>query len=103
MTEYQLQILRTETILPSKEAALSLLNAYVHHRIGQPVAVLYKDSNGDTKVLYAIGKKDPDTVPEGQSKCGPDFYDIIGSDGGSSSSIIWEGESPDTKIEWEGE
>ena len=88
MTEYQLQLLRTETILPSKEAALSLLNAYVHHRVGQPVSVLYQDG-ADVKVLYAIGKKDPDNVAEGQPKCGPDFYDIIG-DGSDADAVLAE-------------
>lgn len=88
MTEYQLQLLRTETILPSKEAALSLLNAYVHHRIGQPVSVLYQDG-ADVRVLYAIGKKDPDDVAEGQPKCGPDFYDIIG-DGSDADAVLAE-------------
>lgn len=88
MTEYQLQLLRTETILPSKEAALSLLNSYVHHRVGQPVSVLYQDGD-DVRVLYAIGKKDPDDVAEGQPKCGPDFYDIIGA-GSDADAVLAE-------------
>ena len=87
MTEYQLQILRTESVLPSKQAAILLLDTYEHHKIGQPVSVLYKDGQ-DTRVLYAIGKKDPDTLPVGEPKCGSDFYDIISNDSSASSDCV---------------
>lgn len=85
MTEYQLQILRTETVLPSKEAAITLLDTYEHHRIGQPVAVLYK-SNQTTHVLYAIGKKTASSTES--SNHGPEFYEIIGDGGSQDEDLV---------------
>ena len=71
MTEYELNILRSEQVLDSLDIAIHILNEYKHHSIGQPIALLYK-SNKEIKLLLAIGKKEGG----GDSS----YYEIINKD-----------------------
>lgn len=76
MTEYELNILRSEQVLDSLDIAINVLNNFEHHSIGQPISLLYKDidSDGDevVKLLLAVGKK----VGGGDSS----YYEIINRD-----------------------
>lgn len=69
--EYILQILRSNTVVGDYYSAKSILDSFTGHRVGQPISILYGDSN-NPKVLFVIGKKDGGK--------GPEYYDII-SDG----------------------
>lgn len=76
MTEYELNILRSEQVLDSLDIAINVLDNYKHHSLGQPVTLLYKkrDSEGKevVKLVLAIGKKSG-----GGDKT---YYEIINSD-----------------------
>ncbi len=73
MFEYELQLLRSNATLESRDIAVQLLNSYKYHAIGQPISLSYKDAaTNSTKVLFAVGKKNG----EGEN-CGADYYDII--------------------------
>ena len=63
MTEYELNILRSNQVLDSLDIAINVLDNYKHHSLGQPIALLYRDSNianntQNIKLLLAIGKKE---------------------------------------------
>lgn len=87
MADYSLNILRNETPIESKEAAIVVLDQFEDHMIGQPISLLYYNDNQEVRILFAIGKKNASDVQAGGEKCGPDFYDIIGE---SSGQVFWE-------------
>ena len=82
MTEYNLQILRSEDILANRSAAIAVLNAYKYHAIGQPISLIYREGD-KLRVCFAMGKQNG-----GGIACGPDYYDLIGSESGLSP-IFW--------------
>ena len=87
MANYELNILRNTTAISSKDEAISILNAFENHMIGQPISLLYYDGEQNLKILFAIGKKDSNSISVGEVKSGPEFYDIIGETDGK---IFWE-------------
>jgi hypothetical protein len=100
MTEYQLQILRNMDVLPNYDTAIAVLNSYKYHRVGQPVALLYKQGN-EVRVIFAIGKKDCDSVQPGEPDCGSTFYDIINRNSqGGTVTMKWRvlGQSIDQNV-----
>ena len=88
MTEYQLQILRNQEVLPNYDTAVAILNAYQYHRVGQPLAVRYYGAGNEIRVLFAIGKKDCEQVEPGQPSTGPLFYDIINRDASAVTAVM---------------
>lgn len=77
MTEYELNILRSDQVLDSLDIAINVLDSYKHHSLGQPIALLYKSSDSTDrrekiKLVLAIGKKEGG----GDSS----YYEIINTD-----------------------
>ena len=87
MADYSLNILRNTTPVENKDAAISILNQFEDHMIGQPISLLYYNEDGTISILFAIGKKNASDVLSGDETCGSDFYDIIGE---TSGKVFWE-------------
>lgn len=87
MADYSLNILRNTTPVENKDSAISILNQFEDHMIGQPISLLYYNEDGTISILFAIGKKNASDVLSGEEICGPDFYDIIGE---TSGKVFWE-------------
>lgn len=88
MNEYQLQILRNQDVLPNYDTAIAVLNSYQFHRVGQPLSVRYYDSNNEIRVIFAIGKKDCESVEPGQPTTGASFYEIINKDAAAVTAVM---------------
>lgn len=82
MTEYNLQILRSEDILANRAAAVAVLNSYKYHAIGQPISLIYREGD-KLRVCFAMGKQNG-----GGIGCGPDYYDLIGSES-AGGAVAW--------------
>jgi len=79
--DYTFKMLRNDNPVESKAVAISLLNTYPYHLIGQPLAIRYwKDEDHTaTDVILAIGIKNYNDVEDNDSPTyGEDFYSIIG-------------------------
>lgn len=87
MANYELSILRNTEPIESKEVAISILDSFDNHIIGQPISLLYYNDSNDLKVLFAVGKKNAYDTQPGQLNYGRDFYDLIGEIDGQ---IFWK-------------
>ena len=96
MTEYELNILRSNQVLDSLDKAINVLDNYKHHSLGQPIALLYRDSDiasgvGSVKLLLAIGKKEGG----GDSS----YYEVINTNASiTSNSKYISNYDPSSKI-----
>lgn len=87
MANYELSILRNTEPIESKELAISVLDSFDNHIIGQPISLLYYNDSNDLKVLFAVGKKNAYDTQPGELNYGRDFYDLIGEIDGQ---IFWK-------------
>ena len=87
MADYELSILRNTVPVESKETAISILDTFDNHIIGQPISLLYYNDKNDLKVLFAVGKKNSFDIQPGYNNFGRDFYDIIGEVDGK---VLWK-------------
>ena len=87
MANYELSILRNTEPIESKELAISVLDSFDNHIIGQPISLLYYNDSNDLKVLFAVGKKNAYDTQPGELNYGRDFYDLIGEIDGK---IFWK-------------
>lgn len=87
MADYELSILRNTEPIESKELAISVLDSFDNHIIGQPISLLYYNNDNELKVLFAVGKKNAYDIQPGEVNYGRDFYDLIGEIDGQ---IFWK-------------
>lgn len=71
---YNMQLLRGLEIKDDLDTAISALDSYQYHLIGQPIMVRYRE-DGDIKCIFAMGVKDYTTAPG----YGSDFYALVGN------------------------
>jgi hypothetical protein len=75
MADYQLNISHNTNSEIDLNGALSILDNYTRHRVGQPIAIVYTE-NKERKILFAIGKRNYNEPLNGNN-CGREFYEII--------------------------
>lgn len=77
MTEnsYNEQFMRALEVKDNIEDAISALDTYQYHLIGQPITVRYLE-DGLIKILFAVGVKD-----SVDKDYGPEYYSIVGHEG----------------------
>lgn len=75
MADYQLNISHNTNSEIDLNGALSILDNYTRHRVGQPIAIVYTE-NKERKILFAIGKRNYNEPLNGKN-CGREFYEII--------------------------
>ena len=73
MAQYNLNISHNDLNENIKyDDAIKLLNEYKHHRVGQPLAVIYYNDLNERQLMLAIGKQNGNGKYNGE-----DFYELI--------------------------
>lgn len=77
MTNYKLKILRNGEPVVNYNAAISILDNFKGHYVGQPIAIVYFDDSQNRKLLLAVGKRDCENDQIDGRNYGSEFYEII--------------------------